>query len=412
MQTSARHRTVLFASVAAAIALTSAGDALQDPGAGAPVFRSQEIARDFGIGYAVASGDVNGDGKTDILAISGTDLVWFKAPAWEKEIILGRGGDDGRQRDACAARYRRGRPARRRARSRVDWSEYRHAAVGQAECAGLDAGVGSVPHFRRADATSHPMGGRRWRQKAPTDRRAACTERGRKDRIGTVRPRDCSSSSHPPNPRTDPWQMEVAGEANHIQHNFLTFDLDGDSQDELVTASKEGLNALKRRRRRHVVTDAHRRGCARRGEARTRRRTANARHSRTLAWCRTGDLRRAARRLDEDNDRDQHSSRGTLLAGPTSTATAATSWWRAGEVVQSPDSHSTSSIAKARSRSKTMIDDGGMATEDLMVGDFNMRRAPGHRRLWPRHPQPQDLLERTEEKGPLASLSPDRCRAR
>src|SRR5687767_7938964 len=40
-------------------------------------FRAQEIAANFGVGYAVTSGDVNGDKLVDILAISGTELVWF-----------------------------------------------------------------------------------------------------------------------------------------------------------------------------------------------------------------------------------------------------------------------------------------------------------------------------------------------
>src|SRR5687767_12381618 len=34
-------------------------------------FRGQDIATDFGVGYAVASGDVNGDKLMDVLAISG-----------------------------------------------------------------------------------------------------------------------------------------------------------------------------------------------------------------------------------------------------------------------------------------------------------------------------------------------------
>jgi hypothetical protein len=38
----------------------------------------------------------------------------------------------------------------------------------------------------------------------------------------------------PQNPRTDPWPMEVAAEANHIQHNFLGMNLDTDKQDELT----------------------------------------------------------------------------------------------------------------------------------------------------------------------------------
>ena len=50
----------------------------------------------------------------------------------------------------------------------------------------------------------------------------------------------------PARPRAEPWPMEVAAEASHIQHNFLTLNLDRDPQDELITASKEGLYALKR----------------------------------------------------------------------------------------------------------------------------------------------------------------------
>ena len=40
--------------------------------------------------------------------------------------------------------------------------------------------------------------------------------------------------------------MEVATEANHIQHNILPLNLDADAQEEIITASKEGLHAMKR----------------------------------------------------------------------------------------------------------------------------------------------------------------------
>src|SRR5688500_16165754 len=44
-------------------------------------FRAQEIATDFGVGYAIVAGDVNGDKVTDLLAISGTELVRVRAPS-------------------------------------------------------------------------------------------------------------------------------------------------------------------------------------------------------------------------------------------------------------------------------------------------------------------------------------------
>src|SRR5262245_9959864 len=53
-----------------------------------PQFRAEHIASDFGIGYAVATGDVNGDGRTDVVAINATDLVWFEAPSWQKHVVL------------------------------------------------------------------------------------------------------------------------------------------------------------------------------------------------------------------------------------------------------------------------------------------------------------------------------------
>ena len=55
-------------------------------------------------------------------------------------------------------------------------------------------------------------------------------------------------------------------------------------------------------------------------------------------------------------------------------------------------------------KSKTMIDDGGMATEDLVVGRLERRQAARHRGLGPRHAERQDLLERDGEAGEVKSL--------
>ena len=50
----------------------------------------------------------------------------------------------------------------------------------------------------------------------------------------------------PAKPQAEPWPMEVASDVNHIQHNFIAMNVDADPQDELVTASREGLFVQKR----------------------------------------------------------------------------------------------------------------------------------------------------------------------
>ncbi|HCN78289.1 MAG TPA: hypothetical protein DIT13_13970 [Verrucomicrobiales bacterium] len=50
-------------------------------------FRELEIDAEVGIGYGIALADVDGDGRTDILLADKDAIVWYQNPAWQKHDI-------------------------------------------------------------------------------------------------------------------------------------------------------------------------------------------------------------------------------------------------------------------------------------------------------------------------------------
>jgi len=52
-----------------------------------PVFEAQEIDSKVAIGYGLAIGDVDGDGKPDILLADKTQIVWYHNPDWTRYVI-------------------------------------------------------------------------------------------------------------------------------------------------------------------------------------------------------------------------------------------------------------------------------------------------------------------------------------
>jgi hypothetical protein len=52
-----------------------------------PAFEAQEIDSKVAIGYGLAIGDVDGDGKTDILLADKTQIVWYHNPDWTRYVI-------------------------------------------------------------------------------------------------------------------------------------------------------------------------------------------------------------------------------------------------------------------------------------------------------------------------------------
>jgi hypothetical protein len=336
-------------------------------------FREQEIAKDFGVGYAVASGDVNGDKKVDILAISGTELVWFQAPNWERTVILPAGATtadnvtlaphdidgDGRLDIALGAGWTRQNTGT------LQWVKQNAPGVTPAWEVFQISAEPTLHRIKWADVD----GDKKLELiVAPLHGKGAKGAEGPAARLLVFRP--------PVNPKTDPWPMEVAGEANHIQHNFLSMNLDADPQEEIVTAAHEGLASWKRGKdgtwTRRLIGEGSP-GEVKLGRVGGRRMLATVEpwHGAGVAvyvekpgaplWAKTTietalTEGHALGWADFDGDGEDE-----LAVG-----------WRRGK----PGLAIYSVDRDGALKSKVMVDEGGMDTEDLIVGDFNGDRLP------------------------------------
>lgn len=212
-------------------------------------FRPQEIQKDFGIGYAVLTADVNGDRKPDIVAINPTQVVWFENPSWEKHVIL-----DGATKpdNVCIAANDIDGDGKIDLALGADWHPSNTNSGGTLQWIG-----------RRQD---DPNG--LWRltpiAEEPTLHRIRWGDvdgDGKKELVvaplhgrGTKGPNWEGQGARilvfhaPKQPAREPWPVEVADDSLHIVHNFLVTDFDSDGQDEILTSSREGIHLLKRGR--------------------------------------------------------------------------------------------------------------------------------------------------------------------
>jgi hypothetical protein len=203
--------------------------------AGPVTFRSEEIAGDLKVVYAITTADVNRDGKQDIVAISNNQLLWFENPTWKRNVVLERttGNDnvtiapldidkDGKLDFALGA----------------DWQSTNTASGGSLQWV---TQTGEV-HDIATEPTLHRI---RWIDVDGDDQSELVVAplHGK----GTKAP-DWSNGSGarilvfrvPKDPVKEPWPVEVADESLHIVHNLVGVGR------EIWVASAEGVYALQR----------------------------------------------------------------------------------------------------------------------------------------------------------------------
>jgi hypothetical protein len=208
-------------------------------------FRMQEIDATLKVGYAVLLVDVNGDGKKDIVVVDTERVVWFENPTWKMHtIIKGLTKPD----NVCIDAYDIDGDGKIDFALGADWKPFNTKDGGTLQW--LKQGktaddwswfpIDTEPtvhriRFADIDGTgkpaliSVPLMGRNSTQKNNwTD--------GSPVRVSAYR--------IPKNPTRDRWVPEVLDESLHVAHNFTPIDSPAGKRKDLLIASYEGVNLL------------------------------------------------------------------------------------------------------------------------------------------------------------------------
>ena len=209
------------------------------------MFESQRID-DIEIGYGLAIGDVDGDGKNDVLLADKREIVWYRNPGWKKHIIASR--LTLRDNVCLAARD-------------LDGDGKVEIAVGANWNPGNTSSVeesGAVFYMVRPDKASEP-----WKPVKlthdPTTHRMHWVRDGKGKYSLVVLPLHGIDNRGgqgengvrvmayhvPENPEdASAWKTEVLDESMHMTHNFDVIANSGDGADKIVIGGREGIVTL------------------------------------------------------------------------------------------------------------------------------------------------------------------------
>ncbi|MGH9339243.1 MAG: FG-GAP repeat domain-containing protein [Acidobacteriota bacterium] len=200
-----------------------------------PQFESQVIDSNVGeVCYALALADVDGDDRTDIVAVTENRVLWYQNPDWKLRVI----SQDQTARDnVCIAAHD------------IDGDGSIDFALG----AGWTR-VGTLQWLGRGQSLDEPwnvyeIGVERWLHRV---RWGDVLGTGQAQLIVSPLNRTQGDGVRllafeiPQDPRSGPWNSIVLDQSMNRMHNHWMTDLNGDGRDEVITASREGVFLIER----------------------------------------------------------------------------------------------------------------------------------------------------------------------
>jgi Aldos-2-ulose dehydratase, beta-propeller domain/FG-GAP-like repeat len=242
-----RLLTPLLATSVLTLALLGPAGAGGEPSV-FPEFRVHEIEKSLSIGYAVLLADIDGDGKSDIVVADKARVVWYENPTWNRRTILqGQTEPD----NVCIAAYD------------IDGDGKLDLALGAGWRPFDTRKGGTLQWLRRGKSldepwTLHPI------SSEPMLHRIRFADLNRSGKpvllAGPLMGRDSTQANNwmdgqpvrllayhiPSDPVHDRWVSEVIDQSLHVLHNFAAVPRLDRKGSDILTASYEGVHRLRR----------------------------------------------------------------------------------------------------------------------------------------------------------------------
>jgi hypothetical protein len=248
------HRLILPLACAALLAMLAGGRPslpearADDKATEFPTFEMKEIAKDLGVGYAVLLEDIDGDGKKDVVVVDQKRVVWYQNPTWKQRTILeGKTKPD----NVCIAAYDIDGDGKVDLALGADWKPFNTRSGGTLHW--LRRGktldepwtlydIAEEPTVHRIRFVDIDGTGKPALILAPLMGRNATAQKNWSD--GS--PVRLTAYRIPKDPTKDRWVPEVLDESLHVMHNFTAVPRDKGKGMDLLTASYDGVDLIAR----------------------------------------------------------------------------------------------------------------------------------------------------------------------